>query len=59
MYAYSLFGFLAISLFVFTPIATKAKIMIMTNSTSMNVSIAQSFYKVSLIFLLHANIIEV
>lgn len=58
MYAYSLFGFLAI-LFVFMPIATKAKIMIMINSTSISVSIAQSFYKVSLIFLLHANIIEV
>lgn len=58
MYVYSLFGFLAI-LFVFMPIATKAKIMIMINSTSISVSIAQSFYKVSLIFLLHANIIEV
>ena len=43
MYTYSLFGFLAILLFVFTPIATKAKIMIMTNSTSMSASIAQSF----------------
>ena len=59
MYAYSLFGFLAILLFVFTPIAAKAKIMIMINSTSMSTSIAQSFYKISLIFLLHANIIEV
>lgn len=56
---FAFFGLLAILLFVFTPIAAKAKIMIMTNSTSMSTSIAQSFYKVSLIFLLHANIVEV